>query len=175
MICLAKLNILLSMHISICFAIVYNIQIFIRMLYHSFETLLLLSFFYLMANASKSFFRIGPRFQIVPPAYPVPPAYSDSPAYLILPIVPTFLLIRSPPFIRDPRVFTGADSEFDNCFLKFRPQNTFFGGKLQIAFNETRHIGAFKGADSECGNKLFSQNTFFGEIWSRNSKILCFF
>ena len=35
------------------------IQIVIRMLYHSFETLLLLSFFYLMV---KSFVKIGIRF-----------------------------------------------------------------------------------------------------------------
>ena len=52
------------MRISNCFVIACNIQIVIRMLYQSFETLLLLSFFYLMVKSGKSFVKIGSRFQI---------------------------------------------------------------------------------------------------------------
>ena len=78
------------MDISNRFVIVCNIQIVIRMLYHSFKTLLLLSFFYLMVKSGKSFVKIGSRFQIAlfflfyqnfhpPPLSP--------PAYLILPLM----------------------------------------------------------------------------------------
>ena len=52
------------MHISNSFVVVCNIQIVIRMLYHSFEMLLLLSFFYLMVKPGKSFVKIRSRFQI---------------------------------------------------------------------------------------------------------------
>ena len=48
------------MHISNRFVIAC---IVIRMLYHSFERLLL-SFFYLMVKSGKSFVKIGSRFQI---------------------------------------------------------------------------------------------------------------
>ena len=76
------------MRISNCFVIACNIQIVIRMLYHSFETLLLLSFFYLMVKSGKSFVKIGSRFQIAllflsyrnfrpPPLPPRPPVYYD--------------------------------------------------------------------------------------------------
>ena len=57
-------SILISMHISNWFVIVCNIQIVIPMLYHSFETLLLLGSFYLMVKSSKSFVKIGSGFQI---------------------------------------------------------------------------------------------------------------
>ena len=80
------------MYISNRYVIECNIQIVIRMLYHSFETLLLLSFFYLMAKSGKSFVKIGSRFQI---------------ALFFLfyrNFHPTPLLIRTPPFVRDPRV-----------------------------------------------------------------------
>ena len=55
---------LIPMHISNRFVIACNIQIVIRMLYHSFETQLLLSFFYLTVKSGKSFAKIGARFQI---------------------------------------------------------------------------------------------------------------
>ena len=41
-----------------------NIQIVIQKVYHSFETQLLLSFFYFMIKSSKSFVKTGSRFQI---------------------------------------------------------------------------------------------------------------
>ena len=101
MICLAKFNIIISMDISNRFFIVCNIQIVIRMLYHSFKTLLLLSFFYLMVKSGKSFVKIGSRFQIAlfflfyqnfhPP--PIPTRLFD-----FTPNVPTT------PFILNPRV-----------------------------------------------------------------------
>ena len=55
---------LIPMHISIRFVSVCNIQIVIRMLYHSVETLSLLSFFYLMVKSGKSFVKIESHFQI---------------------------------------------------------------------------------------------------------------
>ena len=64
LICLAKFNISMAMRISNRFVIVCKIQIAIRMLYHSFQRLLLLSFFYLMVKSSKLFVKIGSRFQI---------------------------------------------------------------------------------------------------------------
>ena len=83
------------MRISNCFVIACNIQIVIRMLYHSFETLLLLSFFYLMVKSGKSFVKIGSRFQIAllflsyrnfrPPPPPDPP-------FIMTPIEPLPLL-----------------------------------------------------------------------------------
>ena len=48
-------SILISMHVSNRFVIVRSIQSLIRMLYHSFETLLLLRFFYLVVKSAKSF------------------------------------------------------------------------------------------------------------------------
>ena len=45
-------------------AIVWNIQIVIGMLYHSFETLLFLSFFCLMVKSGNSCVKIGCRFKI---------------------------------------------------------------------------------------------------------------
>ena len=54
----------MSLHISDHFVIVCNIQIVIRMLYHSFETLLLLNFLYLMVKPSKLFVEIGSPFKI---------------------------------------------------------------------------------------------------------------
>ena len=74
------------MHISNRFVIVCNIQIVIRMLYHSLETLLLLSFFYLMVKSGKSFVEIGSRFQIAlfflfyRNFQSLPPTYSELPA-----------------------------------------------------------------------------------------------
>ena len=69
------------MHISKNFVIACNIQAVIRMLYHSFETLLLLSFFYLMVKPGKSFVKTGSRFQIAffyfYRNFQLPPAYSD--------------------------------------------------------------------------------------------------
>ena len=52
------------MHISNSFVVVCNIQIVIRILYYSFEMLLLLSFFYLMVKPGKSFVKIRSSFQI---------------------------------------------------------------------------------------------------------------
>ena len=52
------------MHISNRFVIVCSIQIVIRMLYHSFDTLLLFSFSYLMVKWGKSFVKIVSGFQI---------------------------------------------------------------------------------------------------------------
>ena len=52
------------MHISNGFVIACNIQIVIQMLYHSFEMLLLLSFFYLMVKSGKPFVLTGSYFQI---------------------------------------------------------------------------------------------------------------
>ena len=101
------------MHISNRFLIICSIQTVIRMLYHSFETLLLLRFFYLMVKSGKSFIKIGSRFQIAllllfdrifhpTPAILTPHAHT----YLILPNVPapSLLLLELPVFIRDPRV-----------------------------------------------------------------------
>ena len=78
-----------------------------KLLYHSFETLLLLNFFYLMVKSVKSFVKIGSRFQIAllflfyRNFYAPPATYSYSPpppAYLILPNVanlPPSPLIRT--------------------------------------------------------------------------------
>ena len=52
------------MHISNGFVIACNIQIVIQILYHSFEMLLLLSFFYLMVKSGKPFVLTGSYFQI---------------------------------------------------------------------------------------------------------------
>ena len=46
------------MHVSNRFVIVRNIQIVIRMLYFSFETLILLSFFYLIGNQVNNLLKI---------------------------------------------------------------------------------------------------------------------
>ena len=83
------------MHISNLFVIVCNIQIVIRMLYHGFETLL-------MVKSGKSFVKIGSCLQIAflflfyrnsqAPRLFRPPSL---PAYLTLPNVPTSPLIRS--------------------------------------------------------------------------------
>ena len=54
------------MHISNRFVIVRNIQVVIRMLYHSFETVLLLSFFYLMVKTNTPFLFILSKFSTLP-------------------------------------------------------------------------------------------------------------
>ena len=101
------------MHISNRFVIVSNNQIVIRMLYHSFETLLLLSFFYLMVRSGKSSLKIGSQFPSSPFLFilskfptPPPPVYSDSAAYLILPNVPT--PSPPPPLIISPPCLFGT-------------------------------------------------------------------
>ena len=73
------------------------------MLYHSFETQFLLSFFYL---PGKLFVKIGSRFQYPFSFYFIEISDPLDPAYSILLNVPTPPLIRTPltPFIRDPRV-----------------------------------------------------------------------
>ena len=101
------------MHIPDRLVIVCNIQIVIRMLYHSFETLSLLSFFYLMEKPGKSFVQIGSHFQIALfilskfPAYPSSAYSNPATADFILLNVPTHPLIKStttPPFIWDLKV-----------------------------------------------------------------------
>ena len=81
------------MHVSDHFVIACNIQIVIQILYLSFETLLLWSFFYLIVNSGKSFVKIGSYFQIAlfflfyrnfqptPQLFPTPP--SPAPDYLV--------------------------------------------------------------------------------------------
>lgn len=59
-----------------------------------------------------------------------------------------------------------AYSEFNNCFLKFRPKNTFFwpGVSKCFAQNVTRYEGEFRGTNSEYDNFLFNscpQNEIF--------------
>ena len=78
-----------------------------KLLYHSFETLLLLNFFYLMVKSVKSFVKIGSRFQIAllflfyrnfyaPPAtYSYPPPRPLIWFYLMLQISPPSPLIRT--------------------------------------------------------------------------------
>ena len=103
------------MHIPDRLVIVCNIQIVIWMLYHSFETLSLLSFFYLMEKPGKSFVQIGSHFQIALfifilskfPAYPSSAYSNPATADFILLNVPTYPLIKStttPPFIWDLKV-----------------------------------------------------------------------
>ena len=88
------------MHISSRFVIVYSIELVIRMLYHSSETLSLLSFFYLMVKLGKPLFKIGFHFQIAlfflfyRNFYPRPPTLT---AYLFGPNVPSPPLIWNPP------------------------------------------------------------------------------
>ena len=100
---------LISAHISNRFVIVCNIQIVIRMLYHSFETLLFLSFFYLTVKSGKPFVKIEFHFQIAFFQTPEPPIPQLSPTpppavFLILPNVLTLPLIRTPQSNWDPSV-----------------------------------------------------------------------
>ena len=61
----------MSIHISNRFDIVWNIQIVIRMLYHSFKTLFLLGLFLFNGNinSGKSFAKIGSCLQIDTPTF----------------------------------------------------------------------------------------------------------
>ena len=86
------------MHISNRFALHFmqHSNCYSNVIYHSFETLLLLSFFYLMVKSGKSFVKIGSSFQIAlfflfNRNFQPPP-----PAYLILPNVPTHRLLGPP-------------------------------------------------------------------------------
>ena len=103
------------MHISSRFVIVYSIELVIRMLYHSSETLSLLSFFYLMVKLGKPLFKIGFHFQIAlfflfyRNFYPRPPTLT---AYLFGPNVPSPPWIRTPP--PPPRLF-GTQEYAENC------------------------------------------------------------
>ena len=80
-------------------------------------------------------------------------------------------------------VFKGAHSEFDNCFLKFRSQNTYFGKicpKTSKCFvsNETQYTRVFKGADSEFG-KFFLKSClrpvsiYLLKVNNRNTRTSC--
>ena len=80
------------MHTSNRFVVVCNIQFVIRMLYHSFETLLLLIFFYIISS-SNFIVKIRSRFHIAFFLSKIPNLYPH--AYLCLANVPTSSLILS--------------------------------------------------------------------------------
>ena len=79
-------------------------------LYHSFETLLLLSLlFFLMVKSSKSFVKIGSRFQISP--FIILSKFRPLPLrpYLILPKVPTSTSL--PRRLLEPPVYSGPKNK----------------------------------------------------------------
>ena len=81
-----------------------------NVIYHSFETLVLLSLFYLMVKSCKSFVKIGSRFQIALFFLFYQNFQPPPPAYLILRNVPTPRLL-GPPVYSGPK---GTLNVFDD-------------------------------------------------------------
>ena len=76
---------------------------------------------------------------------------------------------------------SGEITQLDNTGKQDRSRtNAFqFGPQTSQCFveNKNRYKGVFKAADLELKNSFFkfrSYNTFFGQIWFQNFKMLCF-
>ena len=110
---------LISLHISNRFAIECKIQIVIQMLYHSFETLLLLRVcLYLIVKSAKLFVKIGSRLQM-----PLFFLYHrnfqqpSSPAYFDPSLIWFYLMFQSPsPCLQGLPVCSGPKRMWLTCF-----------------------------------------------------------
>ena len=100
------------MHIYNHFVVVCNIQIVIQMLCHSFETLLLLNFFYLMVKSGRSFVKIRSPFQIAPFLYFIEISNPSSPPLVLTPRQFDFTQRSnpSPPCLLGPPVYSEPKS-----------------------------------------------------------------